>query len=68
MKFDNAFLTVNGKVGLQYKNNGIIISVWPDKAGNLNVSENCPATQEQKLRDMYAIHAHKYGRDRKSVV
>lgn len=62
MKFDNAFLTANGKVGLQYKQNGIIISAWPDKKGILQVSDGLDRDVETQLRLNYTHHAKKYGK------
>jgi hypothetical protein len=62
MRFDNAFLTVNGTVGMQYKNkNGIIITAYPDKKGNLQVSEGLDDATKSKLIQNYNTHARKYG-------
>lgn len=61
MKFFCAFLTKNGKVGMQYsKGNAIMLSVWPGKKG-LEVSEAASAKDAEILFKNYREHAHKYG-------
>ncbi len=53
MRFDNAFLTKNGKVGMQFEENKAIITIYPDAKGNLVCSEHCTAEQKAKLVTQY---------------
>ncbi len=67
MKFDNAFLTACGTVGLQYRSNGnlqnangIIITIYKDKKGNLITTDGISKEQRDRLVDLYLLHANKY--------
>lgn len=49
MRFDNAFQTVNGDVGMQFVDKGITLTVYKDKKGNLITSEHATSDQSAAL-------------------
>ena len=55
MKFDNAFLTKNGGLGMQFtKGKNITLSVYPDKQGKLHVTDE--ANKEEKVEALKKYH------------
>lgn len=66
MKFDNAFLTKSGNIGLQFKDKGEIFTVYKDGKGKLIVSEHATTQQKGILTVKYEQMAHRY--EKKSVV
>ena len=54
LKFDNAFLTKSGNVGMQFKNKeGKILSVYKDQKGTLQVSEEANEQEKSVLVAQY---------------
>jgi|694.fasta_scaffold01034_40 hypothetical protein len=66
MKFDNAFLTKSGNIGLQFKDKGEILTVYKDGKGKLIVSEHATIQQKGILVVKYGQMAHRY--EKKAVV
>ena len=54
MKFDNAFLTKAGKVGMQFFHKGKLLSVYADKNGILHFSEDATDEEKASLTVQYA--------------
>lgn len=60
MKFDNAFLTASGNVGLQFKDKGETLSIYKDKKGVLVCSEHATVQQKGILVIKYGQMAHRF--------
>ncbi len=60
MRFDNAFLTVNGDVGMQFVDKGQVLSVYPDKQGTLQMTEEATTEQKTYLAVQYARRKNWY--------
>lgn len=54
MRFDNAFLTKNGAVGMQFIDGKQTLTVYPDNNGNLIFSEEATDAQKASLTTQYA--------------
>ena len=64
MKFDNAFLTEAGNVGLQFKDKGEIFTVYKDKKGSLVCSEHASEFQKGLLITKYGHMAPRFQKEK----
>ncbi|HET8689255.1 MAG TPA: hypothetical protein VFM18_21800 [Methanosarcina sp.] len=60
MRFDNAFLTKDKNVGMQFIEKDEVFTVYKDKKGVIHISEH--ATDEQKaiILNQYKLREHRY--------
>lgn len=59
MKFDNAFLTINGQVGMQFRNKGELVSIYRDAEDKIHTSEGLSEEDVAKLSSRY-VHLEKF--------
>lgn len=52
MRFDNAFLTCENKVGMQFFHKGTILTIYPDHKDQLITSE-CTEEEKKTLTFLY---------------
>ena len=60
MKFDNAFLTKEKHIGMQFTDHGATFTVWRDRKGMLHLSEHASVTQKAIMASMYHKRLHQY--------
>lgn len=61
MKFDNAFLTKNGDVGMQFVNKKRdVLSIYPDANGNVHISEHFSHQEKQSALTYYVANKEKH--------
>lgn len=60
MRFDNAFLTKNKHVGMQFTNHGQTFTVYRDKKGELHLSEHATVTEKAIIASMYHKRLNQY--------
>ncbi len=53
MKFDNAFLTKSGNVGMQFVDKAVTYTVYTDNKGKLTTSEHASDKQKAVLAAIY---------------
>jgi hypothetical protein len=59
MKFDNAFLTINGKIGMQFRNKGELFSIYRDAKDEIHTTEGMRDDDHAKMVKSF-LHLEKY--------
>lgn len=66
MRFNNAFLTKAGKVGMQFEDGKQTLTVYEDKHGNILFSEEANKKQQDILRAKYIHMKHRFYRPKQA--
>lgn len=60
MKFDNAFLTKDRNIGMQFTDHGATFTAYKDKKGVLHLSEHATVTQKAAMAALYWKRHNQY--------